>query len=232
LSVQSLRRAGAGCAGWRNRTPGGSSFSSAGPPGAAVALNMRTLVAAAGLVLAAAFVLLAFGAEADAAVGAPHNIIVFPQRDYVSATGYAIDVPVTVKVFHPGQVLPASTATNVTPVEDPANHPGGVWWEGVTPDIRAGDTVEITQSFLDGTTATDTTVVANVTASRPIQTGPNTVEVHGGAGRHDYAALGASARPARAPARRPQGRVPAQRPPHGPRGGRRRRRDVRLRSGL
>src|SRR3954452_8135493 len=184
MLVHSFRRAGAGCAGRRSGAPGGSSVRSVGPPGAA-ALNLRTLFAAAGLVLAAAFLLLAFGAEADAAVVAPHNIIAFPQRDYASASGYTVGSPATVEVFHAGQVLAASTATNVMPVEDPAtpglgtidvNHPGGVCWEGVTPDIHAGDTIAITQ---DG--VTDTSVVANVTASRPVKTAADTVTVHGSA---------------------------------------------------
>src|SRR5436190_1536891 len=119
MLVHSLRRTGAGCAERRNGTPGGSSIHSVGLPSRAAALNLRTLIAAVGLVLTAAFVLLAFGAEADAAVVAPHNIIAFPQRDYVSATGYTVGTPATVELFHAGQVLAASTATDVMPVEDP-----------------------------------------------------------------------------------------------------------------
>jgi hypothetical protein len=142
-------------------------------------------MAAVGLVLAAAFMLLVLGDEARAAVAAPHNIIVFPQRDYVSATGYTVGSPATVEVFHAGQVLAASTATNVMPVEDPAtpglgtidvNHPGGACWKGVTPDIHAGDTVVITQ---DG--VSDSTVVADVTANRPVKTAADTVQIHGSA---------------------------------------------------
>jgi hypothetical protein len=133
-------------------------------------------------------------ADADAAVTAPHNIIAFPQRDYVSASGYTVGSPATVEVFHPTDLLnPASTATNVFPVDDPAtpglgtidvNHPGGVCWQGVTPDLRAGDLIRITQ---DG--VSDTTVIANVTAGRPKQgADPLTVVVQGTAD----AALGAA----------------------------------------
>src|SRR3954453_9009275 len=182
MLVHSFRRAGAGCAGRRSGAPGGSSVRSVGPPGAA-ALNLRTLFAAAGLVLAAAFLLLAFGAEADAAVVAPHNIIAFPQRDYVSATGYTVGVRATVKLFRAGAVRPGSTATDVLPVEDPAapgtgtidvNHPGGACWSRVTPDIHAGDTIEITQGGV-----IDTSVVADVTAARPVKTAADTVQIHG-----------------------------------------------------
>jgi hypothetical protein len=185
MSVQSLRRAGAGCATRWNRTPGGSSVHSAGPPRAAAALNLRTLILAAGLALAATLLLLGLGEEAQAAVVAPHNITVFPQRDYVSAAGYTVGTPATVQVFHAGQVLAASTATDVMPVEDPAtpglgtidvNHPGGACWEGVTPDIHAGDRVDITQGGV-----TDSTIVADVTASRPVKTAADTVQIHGSA---------------------------------------------------
>src|SRR5205085_9060765 len=59
------------------------------------------------------------------------------------------------------------------------NHPGGTCWFGTTPDIRPGDKVEI--DIVDGPNAgrKDATTVANVTAQRPVQTGPGTVEVHG-----------------------------------------------------
>src|SRR3954447_13163555 len=185
MLVQTLCRAGARCAARWNRTPGGSSIHSAGPPGAAAALDLRTLIAAAGLALVGVALLFGLATDADAAVVAPHNIIAFPQRDYVSAAGYTVGTPATVQVFHAGQVLAASTATDVMPVEDPAtpglgtidvNHPGGACWEGVTPDIHAGDRVDITQGGV-----TDSTIVADVTAKRPVKTAADTVQVHGSA---------------------------------------------------
>src|SRR4051812_19258890 len=82
---------------------------------------------------------------------APRSILVFPQRDFVSASGYVEGDLVTVEVIHPNGTKPASTATNVVPQDDPAtpdfdgivevNHPGGACWETVTPDIRPGDRV-------------------------------------------------------------------------------------------
>jgi chitodextrinase len=74
---------------------------------------------------------------------------------------------------------------DVTPKEDPTtpglgvvevNHPGGACWQGVTPDIRPGDVVRITNQV---TGAVDTSTVRNVTASRPVQTAPDTVQIHG-----------------------------------------------------
>ncbi len=88
----------------------------------------------------------------------------------------------TVQVFHPNSLTPASSA-DVIPVEDPAtpglgtidvNHPGGVCWSGVTPDIRPGDTVAVTQNGV-----TDSTVVADVATGRVIKTAGDTVQVHG-----------------------------------------------------
>src|SRR4051812_25726938 len=165
-------------------SPGGSSIACVAPLEAALARIPRAALLTIGIALAAGVALL-FGlaTDADAAVVAPHNIIAFPQRDYVSASGYTVGVPATVQVLHAGNVLAASTATDVMPVEDPAtpglgtidvNHPGGVCWEGVTPDIHAGDTITITQGDV-----TDSTVVADVTASRPVKTAPDTVQVHG-----------------------------------------------------
>src|SRR6185295_9267274 len=46
---------------------------------------------------------------------APRSILVFPQRDFVSASGYAEGDLVTVEVFHPNATAPAPAATNVVP---------------------------------------------------------------------------------------------------------------------
>ena len=121
---------------------------------------------------------------ASAAVNAPHNVISFPSRDFVSASGYDINQPVTVEVQHPSGTI-AGTVKDITPKEDPTtpglglvevNHPGGACWVGVTPDIRAGDTIRIINQV---TGAVDTSVVRNVTAARPVQTNASTVQIHG-----------------------------------------------------
>ena len=133
--------------------------------------------------MAAAIGLVAPGV-AGAAVTAPRDVISFPARDFVSASGYDVNQPVTVEVVHPSGVV-AGTVTDVTPKEDAAtpglglvevNHPGGACWVGVTPDIRAGDVVRITNQV---TGAVDTSTVRNVTAQRPVQTAADTVQIHG-----------------------------------------------------
>ena len=70
----------------------------------------------------------------------PHSIIVFPVRDFVSATGYARTDRPTVEVVRGGIVV--GTASGLVPQDDPksagfdglveVNHPGGGCWEGVT----------------------------------------------------------------------------------------------------
>jgi hypothetical protein len=121
---------------------------------------------------------------------APTSILVFPQRDFVSSSGFLASDLVTVEVFHPGSTTAASKATNVVPQDDPAtpdfdgivevNHPGGACWEGVTPDIRPGDRVRTTaRDSFGNIRAIDETTVRNVVAKRPVQTAFDTVVIHG-----------------------------------------------------
>ncbi|TMF02388.1 MAG: hypothetical protein E6I52_09725 [Chloroflexi bacterium] len=83
-----------------------------------------------------------------------HSILPFPQRDFVSSTGYALsEGPVTVTVIRGGRTVATSTA--ISPVEDPAtpglgavevNHPGGGCWSNVTPNLLPGDIVRYTNA--------------------------------------------------------------------------------------
>jgi hypothetical protein len=139
--------------------------------------NRPFVKTAAAAALSAA--LLALPGSASAAVAPGHLITAFPQRDFVSAGGYNPDHFYTVEVQHPGSATPVGTVTDVQPDSTgllEVNHPGGACWVGVTPDVRAGDVVRI----IDQTTpATDESAVRNVTASRPVQTAPDTVQIHG-----------------------------------------------------
>jgi hypothetical protein len=119
---------------------------------------------------------------------APHSIFAFPQRDFVSASGWAQGQTVTVQVIHPAAVGggTVSTLSGLQPKDDPStpgfdgivevNHPGGYCWNVATPDIRAGDTVRV---VVDATGAVDEITVQNVTAKRPIQTAADTIQIHG-----------------------------------------------------
>jgi hypothetical protein len=147
----------------------------------------RILAATAGaVVLPAAFALPAMAAEPPA-IG--HQVISFPQRDFVSATGYTAGVPAYVQVQRRNAATGAleliSQSSAVMPQDDPTtsafdglvevNHPGGGCWMNVTPDIRPGDKVRVFQQQDDPTSpfndpisiADDTTTTADVQTGRP-----------------------------------------------------------------
>src|SRR5262249_38877997 len=117
-----------------------------------------------------------------AAPALPHSIIAFPQRDFLSATGYAAGVAVHAELWRNGVLI--SRSTDILPQDDPktpefdglveVNHPGGGCWLTVTPDMRPGDVLAIVTP-----TVTEGTVAAKVTAGPAVQTGPTAVVVHG-----------------------------------------------------
>lgn len=107
----------------------------------------------------------------------PHSILVFPQRDFVSSSGFSQTDSVVVSVIHQNGTTIGSVAA--VPQDDPAtpgfdgivevNHPGGVCWVGVTPDIRGGDRVRTTATdSITGAVAIDETTVQDVIAKRPV----------------------------------------------------------------
>jgi hypothetical protein len=115
--------------------------------------------------------MLLFAGPASAAVPVfPNNVVVFPNRDFVSLEGYAEHAGETavVEVTRPGVgvVGSAQGVVSGTDVAFEVNHPGGVCWGNgtgldVTPDILAGDVVSIT--FPDGSHDETTTSTATVT---------------------------------------------------------------------
>jgi hypothetical protein len=125
----------------------------------------------------------------------PHQILVFTQRDFVSASGYAAVDRVVVSVIHPNGTV-VSTGNDpgqwITPLDDPraapgspfagiveVNHPGGACWFTATPDIRAGDRVRIDIVAGPRAGAADETTVANVTARQPVRVDASTIAIHG-----------------------------------------------------
>ncbi|MCU1384615.1 MAG: hypothetical protein JWL71_3312 [Acidobacteria bacterium] len=161
-----------------------------------VVRRLAVSVTGAALLAAAGSMLHAQAVPVSNPPAAPRSILVFPQRDFVSSSGFEIGDLVTVEVFHPGATTPASTASNVVPQDDPAtpafdgivevNHPGGVCWETITPDIRAGDRVRTTRRDAFGTIlGIDETTIANVKAKRPVELDFSTVAIHGSAQNAD-----------------------------------------------
>src|SRR5690349_1219610 len=100
-----------------------------------------------------------------------HSIIVFPERDFIHADGYAANDVLTFDVVRNGVVI--GTSTGVIPKDDPAtpafdgmvdlNHLGAPCWSTVTPDILPGDVVRVT----DQNGVADETPTANVTVTQP-----------------------------------------------------------------
>jgi hypothetical protein len=174
--------------------------------------NQRTNSRARKLALGAAGTLVASGLAAAPALAAEppapgHQIISFPQRDFVSATGYVQGVDAYVEVIRAGVTIAISTP--VQPQDDPStstfdglvevNHPGGGCWSTATgtPDIQPGDKVRVFQEQDDPSTpgvvdlisvADDTTTTASVTAGRPVVSGL-TVTIKGTAQTLDGAGI-------------------------------------------
>jgi hypothetical protein len=118
----------------------------------------RVLARTALLGVAAASIAVIAGQAALAAdpPAAPNNIVVFPQRDFVTIEGYQGRVGQLATVVVTRDGVETSRATGRIGAGDPAmeiNHPGGECWQGVTPDIKPGDVVRI--SFSGG--ASDST---------------------------------------------------------------------------
>jgi Fibronectin type III domain len=100
----------------------------------------------------------------------PNNVVVFPNRDFVSVEGYSEHAGeiALVQVTRPGVGVVGSAKGLVsgTDVAFEINHPGGLCWGAgtglnVTPDILGGDIVSIT--FPDGSHDETTTSTATVT---------------------------------------------------------------------
>ncbi|AHY46490.1 Fn3 associated [Rubrobacter radiotolerans] len=73
----------------------------------------------------------------------PHEPVVFPSRDFVSAEGYEPGIDLEFRVLRNDVVVGRARGTTDATGFTEVNHPGGVCWAGVTPDIRAGDVLEV-----------------------------------------------------------------------------------------
>ncbi len=106
----------------------------------------------------------------------PDNIVVFPNRDFVTVEGFgaAAGQDVRVEIRRGGVVIGSATGMGASAAQIAAgtpilevNHPGGICWGAggglqVTPDIRAGDVVVVTAA---GVTRDTTVQDAEVTGS-------------------------------------------------------------------
>ena len=121
---------------------------------------VRALASTALVGLVASGITMVAGQPAQAAdpPNAPNNIVVFPQRDFVTVEGYQGRIGQQAIVVVTRNGVETSRAVGRVAAGDVAleiNHPGGVCWQGVTPDIKPGDVVRV--SFPGG--ASDSTRV-------------------------------------------------------------------------
>ena len=121
-------------------------------------LGVSSLVRKARFAALAGLAILGFAAYGNASAQVvtppqlPKAIEVFPARDFVLVDGYADDADVVVQVRRGNSVV--GIAKGRTSHPDPilqraggfleVNHPGGVCWQDVTPDIVGYDVVQVT----------------------------------------------------------------------------------------
>lgn len=102
---------------------------------------------------------------------APYEVVIFPQRDFVSVVWNAPNRALTFDLTRGGVNIGHAASDQDPPLPDiftdPAgnllevNHPGGLCWDGSTPDILPGDRLSVvTSGTADGVAAT----TANITA--------------------------------------------------------------------
>lgn len=115
----------------------------------------------------------------------PNNLVVFPDRDFITVEGYQtrIGETATVEVDRPGVGVVGSAQSTIAAgeVAFEINHPGGVCWGAgtglnVTPDIRPGDAVSIK---FGGTEEGTTTVQDTYVNAASVLSEGNTVTVKG-----------------------------------------------------
>jgi hypothetical protein len=117
---------------------------------------------------------------------APHTLTAFPARDFVSVGGLDLSEKYVIEVRHSAARGGAVVSSQEMFPDDAGaieiNHPGGGCWVGTTPNIVADDVVRLIVVESPNAArvgAAEQTTVANVTAGRPINTAPGTVQLHG-----------------------------------------------------
>jgi hypothetical protein len=110
----------------------------------------------------------------------PHDVTVFPSRDFVVADLYEPNTDLFFKVVRNGHTVGSARGTTDAAGLLEVNHPGGVCWTGQTPDIKAGDQVIVTDAQGNGDAVSTSDVFA--TGARIVG---NTVVVEGTAKQAD-----------------------------------------------
>ena len=115
----------------------------------------------------------------------PQSVIVFPERDFASISGFAPNADLYVQVLRNNvMVSDARGKTDATGFLE-VNHPGGVCWNAVTPDIGPADTVRVTyrngvSNFPNAVKGSGgATTTQNVTATQAFDDGYGKVVIKG-----------------------------------------------------
>ena len=116
---------------------------------------------------------------------APENVVVFPERDFLGVEGFPANSLVAINVLRNGALVGTARGRTDSTGFVEVNHPGGVCWDGVTPDIRSGDVVEVLKDTTPGHEQGARTTVAfvSITQAAYADTATGDVVVHGTA--HD-----------------------------------------------
>jgi len=118
----------------------------------------------------------------------PQEITVFPERDFMSLSGFAPNADVLVQVRRAGVLSSDAVGRTDGGGFLEVNHPGGVCWRNVTPDIVPADVVRVTYRGTEHNRLNVPTVVINsgaatttqnVTAVQAVETADGAVVIKG-----------------------------------------------------
>ncbi|HET7195500.1 MAG TPA: chitobiase/beta-hexosaminidase C-terminal domain-containing protein [Nocardioides sp.] len=109
---------------------------------------------------------------------APLEVVVFPERDFVVTEGGPGNTTLDFAIIRNGVTIGTASGTTDAAGLLEVNHPGGVCWQGVTPNIMAGDVLQVTEQ---GVTPVSGYAVRTqgVRATNVGEIVGNTVVVHG-----------------------------------------------------
>ena len=81
----------------------------------------------------------------DSPPAAPLEVVVFPERDFVVTEGGPGNLALNFAIIRNGVTISTAAGTTDATGLLEVNHPGGVCWQGVTPNILPGDVLRVTE---------------------------------------------------------------------------------------
>jgi large repetitive protein len=89
-------------------------------------------------------------AAIDPVPAQPLEVVVFPERDFVVTEGGPGNLALDFKIIRNGVTIGTAAGTTDADGLLEVNHPGGVCWQGVTPNILPGDVLRVTEQATPG----------------------------------------------------------------------------------